>query len=107
MRRVHIEYIDLNGPVNSDWTALDKINRKPAKGEACGLLLHEDAENVTIILSALHEDDPKERTGFADFTIPRGCIVRMVDLVEAPPSKSAGGRSARPSRKGGRRSTGK
>lgn len=103
MRTVLIEWADAIGPVNTAWTALSEINRKLSPVKVVGFVLHEDAESVTLIMQVDDAPEPglTERIASHDMTVPRGCIKRMVDLVEVPPSKSAGGRSGRSSRKGG------
>lgn len=103
-RLVEVEWLDTVGPHATEWTDLHRIRGRPSTVFAVGYVV-EDARTHLTIAQAVEKARPDRiRQGYGATTIPRGCIVRVVDLAPAPGPKStsSGGRLADRSRTAGR-----
>lgn len=103
-RRVEVEWLDTVGPHATEWTDLHRIKERPSTVFAVGYVVEDARTHLTIAQAVEKARTGTIRQGYGATTIPRGCIVSVVELepVPGPRSRSNGGRSADRSRTAGR-----
>ncbi len=83
MKLVLIEWMDSTG-CSTNWQELEVIGRpKPLSCRSVGWLCHEGADSVVIVPHSADVEDGKKQ-GCGDMTIPKCCVLRMVELAEVP-----------------------
>ena len=86
MRLVLIEWRDARGGIIAGWRPVSDMRKKsePSPAVSVGWVVREDEESV-VVCPHLVGDAREEGDG--EIVIPRDWVTRVVDLVEAKPSR--------------------